>query len=107
MTPYLQSSVYKTILSQVAKYKATKTVFVTCQFGHNDQKNPTYKVAFEDSLHTFVDEITSAGAIPVSSVLFITVALKMTITDIPILDLNQPAQSTRLLRRQGSRKSYR
>jgi hypothetical protein len=68
LTPYLQSSVFKTILSQISQYKATKTVFVTCQFGHNDQKNPTYKAAFEDSLHTFVDQITAAGAIPVGPV---------------------------------------
>lgn len=66
LTPYLKSYVYQTLLGQIAKYKATKTVFVTCQFGHNDQKNPVYKAAFEDSLYQFVDEIETAGAIPVS-----------------------------------------
>jgi len=65
LTPYLKSSYFKTILSQITKYKATKTVFVTCQFGHNDQKNPTYKAAFNGSLHQFVNEITAAGAIPI------------------------------------------
>jgi hypothetical protein len=61
----MKSSYYQTILSQIAKYKATKTVFVTCQFGHNDQKNAVYKAAFESSLYQFVDEISAAGAIPV------------------------------------------
>jgi hypothetical protein len=65
LTPYLNGSYYQTILSQIAKYKATKKVFVTCQFGHNDQKNAVYKAAFEGSLYRFVDEITAAGAIPV------------------------------------------
>ncbi|KFX98817.1 hypothetical protein O988_04184 [Pseudogymnoascus sp. VKM F-3808] len=65
LTPYLRSAPYQTILEQIAKYKATKTVFVTCQFGHNDQKNADYKAAFEGSLYQFVDEITTAGGVPI------------------------------------------
>ncbi|KIN03277.1 carbohydrate esterase family 12 protein [Oidiodendron maius Zn] len=65
LTPYLASSTFQTILAQVSKYKSTKTVFVTAQFGHNDQKNPTYEAEFSTSLHKFVSEINAAGGVPI------------------------------------------
>ncbi|KAH8583296.1 SGNH hydrolase-type esterase domain-containing protein, partial [Bisporella sp. PMI_857] len=65
LTPYLDSTIYQTILTQIESHKAARKVFVTCQFGHNDQKTPEYKAAFNGSLYRFVDEIRAAGAIPI------------------------------------------
>ncbi|EKD16796.1 uncharacterized protein L3040_006298 [Drepanopeziza brunnea f. sp. 'multigermtubi'] len=64
-TTYLQGSNFSQILRQIAEYKSTASVFVTFQFGHNDQKVPEYKAAFNGTVYKFVDEITTAGATPI------------------------------------------
>jgi lysophospholipase L1-like esterase len=54
-------------LVSIAQYKAKHEVFVTIQFGHNDQKNPAYEQAFSANLKQFVADVNAAGGVPVSN----------------------------------------
>ncbi|KAJ4321170.1 hypothetical protein N0V94_003010 [Neodidymelliopsis sp. IMI 364377] len=58
---------WASVLSQIASHKSTHRVYVTIQFGHNDQKS-TSGVTLADyktNLAAFASEATAAGATPV------------------------------------------
>jgi len=62
---YRSSGEWATILSLVAKYKATNEVIVTIQFGHNDQKSASAEAAFSANLKQFVVDVKNAGGVPI------------------------------------------
>lgn len=64
---YRAGGYWTQILNQIAQYKAKHEVFVTIQFGHNDQKNPAYEKAFSANLKQFVADVNAAGGVPVSN----------------------------------------
>ncbi|OCL08359.1 carbohydrate esterase family 12 protein [Glonium stellatum] len=58
---------WATVLSQVASHKSSYNVYVTIQFGHNDQKN-TSGITLEQyttNLELFAQEAKVAGATPI------------------------------------------
>ncbi|KAE8358271.1 SGNH hydrolase [Aspergillus caelatus] len=58
---------WATVLSKVQEYKADYRVFVTIQFGHNDQ-NPANGVSlaeYTSNLEQFARDVKSAGGIPI------------------------------------------
>lgn len=65
MPSYRAGGYWATVLSQVKTYKATHLVFVTIQFGHNDQKVAAYETAYSANLKQFVLDVDNAGGIPV------------------------------------------
>ncbi len=65
MPSYRTGGYWATILSQVKTYKATHEVFVTIQFGNNDQKAPVYEATYSANLKQFVLDVNNAGGIPV------------------------------------------
>lgn len=56
-----------TVLSEIKSHTATHNVFVTIQFGHNDQKAPTGITItdYANNLRAFAEEVTSALATPI------------------------------------------
>jgi lysophospholipase L1-like esterase len=66
MPSYRDGGYWAVVLSQVKTYKATHEVFVTIQFGHNDQKIPVYEAAYLANFKQLVLDINNAGGIPVS-----------------------------------------
>jgi lysophospholipase L1-like esterase len=56
-----------TVLSEIKSHTATHKVFVTIQFGHNDQKEPTGITItdYANNLRAFAEEVTSALATPI------------------------------------------
>jgi lysophospholipase L1-like esterase len=56
-----------TVLDEIKSHTATHEVFVTIQFGHNDQKAPTGITItdYANNLRTFANEVTSALATPI------------------------------------------
>ena len=55
------------VLDEIKTHKATHKVFVTIQFGHNDQK-PDKNISLADyanNLHAFATEVTAAHATPI------------------------------------------
>lgn len=65
MPSYRAGGYWATVLSQVKAYKATRSVFVTTKFGHNDQKVAAYEAAYSAYLKQFVLDVDNAGGIPV------------------------------------------
>jgi predicted TIM-barrel enzyme len=65
MPSYRARGYWATVFSQVKRYKATHSVFVTIQFGHNDQKVAAYEAAHSANLKQFVLDVDNAGGIPV------------------------------------------
>ncbi|KAF2758850.1 lipolytic protein-like protein G-D-S-L family [Pseudovirgaria hyperparasitica] len=55
------------VLSSIKSQKASYQVYVTIQFGHNDQKSTSGVTLdqFQTNLETFVKEVVSAGATPI------------------------------------------
>lgn len=58
---------WSTVLSEIKSHKDTHTVYVTIQFGHNDQKAPTGITItdYANNLRAFAQEVTSANATPI------------------------------------------
>lgn len=54
-------------MSQITSHKSASTVYVTIQFGHNDQKAATGITItdFARNLGVFVDEVRNAGGEPI------------------------------------------
>jgi hypothetical protein len=65
MPSYRAGGYWATVLSQVKTYKATNSVFVTIQFGHNDQKVAAYEATYSANLKQFVLDVDNSGGIPV------------------------------------------
>jgi lysophospholipase L1-like esterase len=65
MPSYRAGGYWATVLSQVKTYKTTHEVFMTIQFGHNDQKVPAYETAYSANVKQFVLDKNNAGGIPV------------------------------------------
>jgi lysophospholipase L1-like esterase len=64
---YRAGGYWTQVLNQIAQYKAKHEVFVTIQFGHNDQKNAAYEQAFSANLKQFAVDVSAAGGVPVSN----------------------------------------
>lgn len=53
------------VLDAVTKYKSQGSVYVTIQFGHNDQKLVNFTGQFEVNLKRMVGDVKTAGGVPV------------------------------------------
>jgi len=58
---------WATVLDEIKTHSATHEVFVTIQFGHNDQKEPTGITItdYANNLNAFATEVTEALATPI------------------------------------------
>jgi len=61
----LENGEWEGVLNAVKKYKSQGNVYVTIQFGHNDQKLPDFIAQFEANLKRMVGDVKGAGGVPV------------------------------------------
>lgn len=61
----LENGEWTGVLAAVKKYRSQGDVYVTVQFGHNDQKLANFMPQFEANLKRMVADVTAAGGVPV------------------------------------------
>jgi lysophospholipase L1-like esterase len=64
---FISSGDWDGVLAAVKNYTASDRVFVTIQFGHNDQKLVDFEAQFQENLRRMVNDVRGAGGTPVGS----------------------------------------
>jgi lysophospholipase L1-like esterase len=67
---FIENGDWDGVLDAVEKYKPQGDVYVTIQFGHNDQKLENFTEQFEANLKRMAADVKSAGGVPVGSSFF-------------------------------------
>jgi lysophospholipase L1-like esterase len=62
---YVEIGEWGRVLDATTKYASNFNVYVTIQFGHNDQKLANFETQFQENLKKMVADVKSAGGIPV------------------------------------------
>jgi len=62
---FIEGGDWATVLSDASQYSATKTVYVTIQFGHNDQKLTDYVETYKANLRRMISDVITHNAIPI------------------------------------------
>ncbi|PWW80254.1 Carbohydrate Esterase Family 12 protein [Tuber magnatum] len=62
---FISGGDWETVLSAASQHSASKTVYVTIQFGHNDQKLSDFVETYKSNLRRMISDVESRNAIPI------------------------------------------